>query len=228
MTFSICLLSSLGMQTLYRTCGVQLKSRLTYTGQILGLFSLKLTMRPIFHSLKKPKNWVPPDFYWNSVLLCLIELERVQSSSSSVAISRIFSLAVSVACLLLLDSSACWIPSVNCKVPFSAATSPLISSRHTKLSLSMWWPLCSRVTHLYDYRPNWTPLNPISIINLGPWLWNPPFSLYMCQCVCNSQVHYLLVHMGDKFLAKQSSINVYSVVTGNPSMMWCALATWSV
>ena len=53
------------------------------------------------------------------------------------------------------------------------------------------------------------------LLDLGPQLWNPPFSL--CHCVCNSQVHYLLVHMGDKFLTKQPSLNVYRVVTGNSS-----------
>ena len=55
------------------------------------------------------------------------------------------------------------------------------------------------------------------LLDLGPQLWNPPFSSYMCHCVYNCQVHYLLVRMGDKFLAKQPSFNVYGVVTGNPS-----------
>lgn len=52
------------------------------------------------------------------------------------------------------------------------------------------------------------------LIDLGSQLWNPPFILYVCQCVCNSQVHYLLMHMSDKFLLKQPSFNVYRVVTG--------------
>ena len=65
------------------------------------------------------------------------------------AICLIFSFALSAACLLLLDPSACWIPSIRYIFPSSVATDPLISSGHTKLSgLSMWWPLCSKVTPL--------------------------------------------------------------------------------
>ena len=86
-----------------------------------------------------------------------IELEQVQSSSSSEVISRISSFAVSVACLLILKHSVCWLPGISCKGVSSVATGPLISSGQTKLSgLSMWWPLCSKITPLMTPSLPWT------------------------------------------------------------------------
>ena len=55
------------------------------------------------------------------------------------------------------------------------------------------------------------------LLDLGSPLWNPPFIAYTCHCVCNSQLHYLLIRMSDRFLARKPSFNVYRVVTGNSS-----------
>ena len=57
----------------------------------------------------------------------------------------------------------------------------------------------------------------ITFYDLGPQPWNAPLIPYVRHCVCNSQVHYLLMRMSNKFLAKQSPFDVYRVVTANPS-----------
>ena len=57
----------------------------------------------------------------------------------------------------LSSNPVCWLPGISCKGMSSVATGPLISSGQTKLSgLSMWWPLCSKVTPLMTPSLPWT------------------------------------------------------------------------
>ena len=55
------------------------------------------------------------------------------------------------------------------------------------------------------------------LLDLGPQPWNPPFTSYVCHCVCNSQVHYLFMRMSDELFAKHASLDVYRIVTWYPS-----------
>lgn len=56
----------------------------------------------------------------------------------------------------------------------------------------------------------------INDLDLRPLPWNPPFILFVCRCVCNFQVHYLLMHMSNKFFSQQTSLPYISECSCRP------------
>lgn len=56
----------------------------------------------------------------------------------------------------------------------------------------------------------------INDLDLRPLPWNPPFILFVCRCVYNFQVHYLLMHMSNKFFSQQTSLPYISECSCRP------------